>query len=234
MRLATLIFPLLLVAGCGDAASSYVDEGPRTSRSFPAGDFAAIDMRGAEKLVVRTGQPVSVKAEGSQRAIDALQISTQSGRLLIGRKQGEKGVGKGTTITVTVPKLDSMTVEGAGDIDVDRVSGDSFSLVLAGAGSFNLGAAQLKSIDMSLRGAGSVTAKGTADRARIETRGVGSYEIDGLVTQDLDVSVKGTGSVSANATRTAKIDLAGVGSVDVVGGAKCEISRKGVGSVTCK
>ena len=234
MRLARTIIPLAMLAGCGDVASSKVDAGPETTRTFQVDAFEAIDLKGAERLVVHTGKPAAVMAAGPQGAVDRLEISTQSGRLLISRKKGVDVSGKGTTITVNMPKLTAMTVEGAGDISVDRVAGDNFSLVLAGAGTVDLGSAELKSIDMSLRGAGDIKASGRADRAVVETRGVGSFDLDKLVTRDLKVSVKGTGSVSANATGTAVVDLAGVGSVDISGGAKCTVTRKGIGSVSCQ
>lgn len=197
--------------------------------------FTAVDAMGPDTVVLVTGDTFSIKAEGDAEAIKTLHYKIDGPAILIGRKTG-KWYGesaKGVTITITAPKISSVSLSGSGDFKGDKLSGDKVQIDLAGSGNINVTAITAPAVEGNVAGSGDIKAGGTAVKAEWSIAGSGNIDAAAIVSQDVEASIAGSGDVRVNATKTVDADIAGSGDVYVTGGATCSKSIVGSGKVIC-
>ena len=224
----------LLFAGCSGNAQ-LGDGGPQVSRDYPVSAFQEVSANGAYDVTITTGKAPTVRAEGTQAAIDALQIEVQNGRLTIRSEPNNKWkVGReAARISVTVPALTRGTLAGAGDLVIDRVTGDRFEGSVSGAGDLRIGEVAVSQLSLSLAGAGDIEAAGRTREGRYSVAGAGNMRAPNLTAETAEASVSGAGNISTRVTGTARATVSGVGDIEISGGARCQQRTSGMGEVRC-
>jgi hypothetical protein len=241
MRSLFLTVALAAIAACSAGAqnnaggqSGSAGSDARTSRNFEVGSFDKINLTGASNVVVTVGGQPSVRAEGDAAMIERLEITVVEGELRIGMRNGTFSNNHGSvTVRVTVPSLQSASVAGAGDMNIDTVNGQTFAATIGGAGDLDIAQLRVGNASFTLAGAGNIRAVGGAQQASATLRGAGNMDLDRFEAADATVALTGTGSVALRATRTAQVRLSGVGNVAIEGGARCTVERSGLGHVRC-
>lgn len=226
----------LAAAGCTEAKSE--NGGPTIDRDYAVSEFDRIELAGAYDADVRTGAAPSVRARGSQKAIEDLEVVVDDGALVIKpRKKMNFGWGSHhgkVALTVTVPTLRAAEIAGSGDIRIDNVSGDSFDGGIAGSGNLKIRRVEVNRLKLTIAGSGSAQAAGgRAKSAEYEIAGSGGIDARGVAVETAAVSIAGSGDVDAQASNTASVSIMGSGNVGMTGGAKCTVSKAGSGNVRC-
>ena len=237
--LATLLGAVAVaMAGCGHAAAE--SGGPTVQRDYQVGGFEQIEVAGPYDVDVRTGAAPSVRASGSEKAIERLVVEVRGDRLLI-HTRNEHGMfrmgwghsGK-VRLTVTVPQLRGAEIAGSGDIRINAVRGPSFAGQIAGSGDLSVDQLEVQDLKLGIAGSGSAVARsGRARDVKYEIAGSGDIDGKGIAAETASVSIAGSGSVAAHATATASVEIMGSGDVEMSGGAKCSVTKAGSGSVRC-
>ena len=247
MRSAVLVMSVLALAACsrggaheGDREGAAPSSGSATARNYQVDDFQKIVVEGPHDVNVTVGGATSVHAEGSAEAMEKLEIRVENGRLVIGGKKDKRNRWFNHTtdkdkvvVTVTVPALAGASVEGSGDIKVDKVQGDAFEGEIAGSGDLDIGDVRVKRAEFSIAGSGGIRAKGATDSSEVSIAGSGDIDVSGLQAKTAEISIAGSGGVRAHASETADVEIMGSGDVELAGGAKCSISKMGSGNVQC-
>jgi hypothetical protein len=242
--IALALATTLPLSACGysvfDAAEDMQSGGfdggkPITTTAQTADAFTAIEASGPDNIVLVTGDSFSIKAEGNAEAIKTLRFKVADGAIQIGRKNGKwRGdSGKAVTITVTAPKISSVSLAGSGDFKGDKLSGEKVVVDIAGSGSAIVGDVQSSVLEGNLAGSGEVKLAGRVAKADWSIAGSGDVDAASLVSETAEVSIAGSGSVLLNATKDVDASIAGSGNVDVSGGAQCKKSIMGSGSLNC-
>jgi hypothetical protein len=233
MRFNAILLAIPLVA-CGSGSAIGSDAGPQGERSFAASGFTRVATSAPADVRVTTGGAFSIKAKGGEKLLDRLEIANENGTLQIRVKKAAWNWGRDqkATIEVTMPQIDGASVAGAGDVTIDRGSGN-FTGTISGAGDLTIGQVEGGDVSFDVSGAGDVAVAGTAQTLNASVSGAGSVRAKELRVRAAEVSVAGAGSVDAMVDGDARVSLAGVGSVDLGPRAKCTVSKSGVGSVTC-
>ncbi|WP_306395420.1 head GIN domain-containing protein [Telluria beijingensis] len=177
--------------------------------------FKTIDARGPVSLVVEVGKAHSVRVEGNQKFIDRVTTEVVGGELRLNfDDRGSKSVNikDGERVVVTMPALASFRGEGAGQMILNNVRGDTF--------------------DVNYRGAGSLQMTGHVGHLRLNAEGVGEVVAKDLVAKDADVTFRGIGDVSVHATNRLNASVQGLGNLTYYGKPQ-SVSRSvtGIGSV---
>jgi hypothetical protein len=207
-------------------------------RTYQVGDFDRIKLTGSHDVIVTVGPAVSVSAEGDAASLDRLEIRVDGDTLRVGSKREGKWFdadsrGSHIVVRVTVPKLAGGSIEGSGDMRIDKTEGDSFKGAIGGSGDLEIGTMRVASADFSIAGSGSVRASGNADSVSMSIAGSGDVDAGGLQTKTAKISVMGSGDVRAHATETADVSVMGSGDVTVDGPARCTTNKMGSGDVRC-
>ena len=239
MRNIALLAAVASLATACHAAGSAEDTGPRVQRDFPvAGAFDKILLAGSPDVVVTVGGAPSVRAEGEADQLDRLEVVNQNGQLRIGLRNGgggffSWGTHRGIVVHVTLPALAAASINGSGDMRIDRVQGPAFAGSINGSGDMNIATLTSDQASFSTSGSGDITAAGHARQANVSVDGSGDMRLAQLETATATVAVTGSGDVGIRATQSAAIELHGSGDVTVTGPAHCTISKTGSGDVHC-
>jgi len=234
--LAVVVAASAALAGCQVHAE---DGGAVTSRNYQVGNFQQIEVAGPYDVQVRTGANPSVSARGSEKLLERTTVEVKGDKLIIHPERSHNWFNFGWSthgkarFAVTVPKLSGATIAGSGDINVDRVQGDSFEGTVAGSGGILVGNLDVQSLKLAIAGSGGVKGSGKAKSAQYDIAGSGGIDGAGIMTEQAKVSIAGSGDVKAHATGTADVSIMGSGDVDISGGAKCTVSKTGSGDVRC-
>lgn len=231
----------LTLAGCGlgdEETEVPGDAGPVESRPFAATGFTDVIAATPDRVVIRQGDSFAVTARGRAALLDRLDIRVDGSSLRVareGRMSDAVFNQLGTAvITITMPRLDGITLAGSGEVLADRLDGGNAQLTLAGSGDMTVGNAAVDAIDVTLAGSGDITMTGRAERADVTVAGSGSVGGVTFGVRTADVSVAGSGDVTLQVSNRADVTVLGSGDVTITGGATCSTNRRGSGSVTCR
>ena len=234
---SAILGAVLLLGAC--TANGGEDERPRAmgQRNFQVGAFEGVTLEGSHDVIVTVGGAPTVRAEGEVEELDRLDIRVEGGTLMIGSRRSERWFSfrrhRGVTVYVTAPALNAASIQGSGDLRVDRVQSDAFQAEIAGSGDLQIGQIQAGRASFAIAGSGDIRAAGRADSADVSVAGSGNMGLDRLQTRHASVSVAGSGNVSVNASELVDGSVMGSGNVRVVGGARCTVNKMGSGNVSC-
>jgi hypothetical protein len=225
----------VLLAACAAvalAAPAFADV-----RSFPVGGFDRVRNSTVGDVRVHVGGRPSVRASGSARALERLEVAVRGGELVIGMRRGSWfnwGRSDKLTIDVTAPALRAVALAGPGNMVVDRAQAREFTVALTGPGNVAVQAVQAGSVAIDLVGPGDVTLAGRAANARMNVSGPGNIRATGLSVRDATVSVSGPGDLTLSASGTVTGRVSGPGNIRILGGARCDVRKSGPGDVICR
>lgn len=208
------------------------------TRNYTVTSFDRIRVEGPYAVSVRVGGASFARAEGGQRALDAVSLRVE-GRTLYVRADrsaqvGNFGGGSSAPVTISVgtPDLAQATLSGAGSVAIDRLRGLEFVLLLSGSGSASIASADVDRLRVSLIGAGSARLAGRARQFTAIIRGPGSIEAAGLVSADATLSALGAATMTASASNSAKVSASGTASIALEGRPACDLKVAGSATVT--
>jgi Putative auto-transporter adhesin, head GIN domain len=227
-------------AALGGCHAHVEDAGATVSRNYQVGNFQEIEVAGPYDVDIKTGGNPSVSGQGGEKLLDRTVVEVRGNKLVI-RPQHTGGFfnfGWSThgsaNFTVTVPQLSGAAIAGSGDIHVDKITGQQFEGKVAGSGGLDVGTMEVQQLKLTIAGSGGVKAgAGKAQTAEYEIAGSGDLDAGAIQTQQVKVSIAGSGGIKAHSSGTADVNIMGSGDVDVAGGAKCNVSKAGSGSVRC-
>jgi hypothetical protein len=236
MRILFIAAILAATAACSAGAREEANGGNplgRATRTYQLASFDRIDLAGTPDVQVAVGGAVSVRADGDPADLDQLQIEVVDGGLRVGMRPGAVGLHRQVIVHVTMPALRSAAITGTGDINVDRVQGQTFTGTVGGTGNLDVRQLRVSEARFVVAGAGGIRASGSAERTNASLNGTGDVSLSGFETRDATVSLIGTGDIALRATGTAQVELTGTGGVTISGGARCTVARTGTGDVSC-
>ena len=107
-----------MLSACDHDDRRSSNRGPSRSEAREVGTFDSIDMQGAARLEITIGQPESLVIDGRSSAIERVETSVRHNTLYIESKPRDWFMSNNRrriTLKITVPKLDSLQVEGGND-----------------------------------------------------------------------------------------------------------------------
>ena len=183
--LPTLLPALLSAAHAADAV-----------RPLPG--FIAINAKGAFSMKVEVGKPLSVRVSGEEQFVKLLKTEVVDNELQVYLPEKQFSGARGTpTVTIGMPSLSRLKLEGAGDTQVSNVGSDR--------------------LDISYLGAGHLAASGKVQYLRLNAKGVGEVDTRQLRADRVDVQFEGVGQVSVYASELLNAVAKGIGSVSYYG-----------------
>ena len=222
-----------------DDAGEVASAGALASREYDASAFERVSLATPDTVEIVHGQAFSVRAQGDQSILDALVLSVEGGTLRIRYRAHENGGDwdrpdvPPVRIAITMPRLNGVSVAGAGDIAVGRFAAQRFEAAIAGSGDIAIESLQTDEAAFSIAGSGDLDVAGTAGSIDLSIAGSGDVTADDFRAQTMNVDIAGSGSASAYVTDAVQASFVGSGDVMVRGGAQCRSSTIGAGRLRC-
>jgi hypothetical protein len=205
----------LLLSGCGDHGDHGSSEGsPVVNERREVASFDSISLEGAAKLEIKIGEPLSVQISGNEKSVARTETSVSGGTLYIKNKARDWTIRNHARLTVqiTLPKLDSLELEGGNDVSVAGLHGGDTKIKAAGAAN--------------------IIANGQLDELTVRLAGAGHADLSKLAVIDAKVTVDGVGSVIVNPRDSLDATMNGVGAIFYTGSpSKVNTRMNGLGTI---
>jgi hypothetical protein len=193
--LLLMIASATLLGAC-DHDDDRRSRGPSRSESRDVGSFDSIDMSGAARLEITVGKPESLVIEGRSSSIERVETKVRHNTLFIESKPRDWFMSNNRrriTLKITVPRLESLEVEGGNDVRLTGFAGGETHIRAAGAAHI-LAEGHLEELTVRMSGAGHGDfSRLIADEANVVVEGVGSVIVH--PKDSLDATMNGVGAI---------------------------------------
>lgn len=205
-------------AGAGGRGERVQGSGRLATEMRALPDFQHLRLEDSLSVAVRSGAQNSVSIRADDNILPLVEAAVQDGTL---RLRYQRGVTLRTqmpvTIELTCKGLESVALNGSGDLDLSDPQADSLTLTLAGSGQVNMRRARLGRLTVQLAGSGDMRLAGQADAIMLALAGSGNILADALVARNAEVRLSGSGNVRVQARDRLSVQLSGSGNVHHVG-----------------
>jgi len=166
--------------------------GKLTSVDRRVGQFHAIVMQDLSKIQLTLGAPLSLSVTADDNVQDAIDTKVKNGILTIGVSKSFQTV-REPYVTISVPELNEVHIDGAGEIIVDGIKGDIFNIDAPGAGNFR-GTGAVINEKITQSGSGTIDCSMVkADNVKAESTGSGKCTL--WAEKSLNAKLNGVGSI---------------------------------------
>jgi hypothetical protein len=211
---SSVVLLLLLIASVASAGLFSRGEkgsGDLTTRTHDLDDCQAIRLECGLDIDITFGSEQRVALVMDDNLVEFYELTVRNGTLVIDADDDPRP-SRDARLELVLRRLESVEIEGAGDITVEDLDGDRLT------------------IDIS--GAGDIEASGEVERLDLVVNGAGDIDTRDLAAERATVTINGAGDVRVRADKACTVEINGVGDVDVYGDPDdFEKDVNGIGSV---
>ena len=213
---------------------------------------AKVDLSGPVNLTLRQGPAQSLEVRGEQRLLANIDTSIDGDILHIAPRGILLRHRTPIEVTITLPALESLSVNGSGDHTVSGFAGDHLDVALDGSGNMRFngryreitaavrGSGNLEltggtsdTVDAAVIGTGRLTLVGSSRELHAEMRGSGELDARHLRADAVALIQQGSGESAVYASKRLHADMNGSGEARVFGNPdERSVSRNGSGTVS--
>lgn len=221
-KLFVAVTALAIVASCEinfNGGKAIICEGPVVEKEMEAlTDFNAVTVNGAVDLYYSQASTYSVRVKANEEVFDHLDYKVEDGVLILGTLDNVNIRAKEYTVTVTLPVLSkihvngaadvyqqgeynsdqplNIHVNGAGDLNLkEKVSVPSISIHVNGAGDIRISDMDVNELSIKVNGAGDAVLGGKAASAHFSVNGAGDIDARNLECEDITTQKAGLASI---------------------------------------
>lgn len=187
----------LLLGSTSFGATPGLAEDASEERNLP--EFTRIVLEGAMDLIIHAGRDQSVRVETDHDYLSRVETYVSGDTLHISQK-GKRWHDNEVFLEISLRGIESLGIEGAGDVEIYDIDSDTFNL--------------------DIDGAGDVTLQGKCGDADFEINGAGDLDASKLQCKNVTVEINGAGDADVYASESVVAELNGVGDIEVCGDPK--------------
>jgi hypothetical protein len=229
----TALAAVLLVALSGCSALG-VDPGAPVSREQQLDEADSVVLSTPGSLVVRVGKSPSLTVTAGKNVIDSLGSRVVDGVVRLGGSKRPGAMVGAIRYELTLPLLESVTVEGSGSVRADFSGGKAVKIKVGGSGTVAGTGLTATSVDTVVEGSGDVRLRGTTTEQAVTIRGSGNFDGTRLSSARATVDIAGSGDVDVTVTERLTASIAGSGNIRHRGGATVDASIAGSGDISAR
>lgn len=201
--------PLMQFASC---MKTVTGDGPVVKETRSPGKFHSLELALSATVHIRYGDEYSVEINGQQNILDEIELKMKNTALIIKTKANIIN-GEPVVINITMPKMESLSVVGSGEISVkETIKSPQLSMGVSGSGSIKADAVcdELYGI---ISGSGSVQCSGSSGKLDITINGSGEFEMENLRADYCKATVTGSGNIKVNVISSLEAIISGSGNI---------------------
>ena len=200
MLCAACVFPINGLNGITvNNGKKVTCKGPVITKELDLSGFDAITVNGSSDMELIQGDYFKVLVKANEEVFDYIDYKVEDGVLVLETKDHVNIRAEEYEITITLPLLKELIVNGAADTDIKAgyVSSENLKVVVNGAGDFDLSGIKVPSLSFNLNGAGDIEADGLdVDELSVVVNGAGDIDLSGKAGK-ASFSVSGAGDIDA-------------------------------------
>lgn len=207
-KILTTLLVLIAMNSC--ILGTIIGNGRIVSTERTVNNFYEVDTDFVGDVNIKQGSVQEVRVTGDSNILEYITTTVKQGVLTINSTMNYSSA-RGISVDITVPDINSVYVNGVGDVDIEEFYTDRLTLITDGVGS--------------------IKASGQVVTLTAEVHGVGDLELKNLLSSDATALVDGVGDIEIHANRTLDLRVDGVGDITYYGNAHVTLRDEGVGSI---
>ena len=218
---ALLLLSLVLMACSIPVIKVVKGSNVMATESRDVGNFDAIQLDGAGKLVITQGETMALQIEAEDNILPYLESSVVGNTLELGFQDHfwQRTLLPTETITysLVVTDLNALTFNGAGDLEMNQLATDELSIVVNGAGQVQINDLTANSLKIQINGTGDVSVAGEVTTQAIGIDGAGTVKNGDLKSSTTFITANGLGVATVWATDQLEVTFNGGGTLNYYG-----------------
>ena len=221
MRTTTVLsLAAIFVAGCGvGQMECEKGKGGTVTREIPVAMLNAIVVEGSMDVNVLRGDTQRVEVTAQPGLIDLVKTKVDNGVWRVGTTKCFSS-DEEFSIRLMVPMLNSVIVEGSGDVLSERVfNSGKTHLEVRGSGSITVDTLHERLLEIRIGGSGGIVINaGECQELDARSHGSGDVRAGGLCVRTVNADLSGSGGLLVDVLDTLTADLSGSGDLRYRGG----------------
>ncbi len=235
--LSLLVITSSLLSACQLPFTRVVQgSGVVVSETRDVSGFNAITLNGVGRLDIIQGGSESLEIEAEDNILKELTSDVQAGTLTLGYQDSfwvsSVIPTKEIVYTLTVVDLTELTINGAGDVDIESLQTDTMAMTINGAGQVEIDDLTAETLSVQISGTATIELAGQVTRQTVNIAGAGNYQAGDLQSSTASVKVEGLGNARVWAVETLTITISGSGAVSYYGSPELSQEISGLGDIT--
>ena len=175
-------------------------------------NFYSVNVSGSSKVFITQGNTFDVQVKAYENLLPSLMTTVEDGTLKIAYKQNTNIRNDNSEITITMPSLTGLTLQGDGSINTKGqfIGAENFVINASGSGTISM-------------------ENGSANNLRITLNSSSTVKTFGFPVQRAEVTISGSGNAEINVAKTLNGTISGSGNIYYKGAAE-SITTKITGS----
>lgn len=228
--LLLIALAITLLTSCEKDKNCVRGSGSIVSHDYAIASFDELYLYGKAEVFITEASQTSLRIEGQENILNALNVDVKNGDLSIGNdncfKESEK-----LTMYLSTPSLSAVKIEGLCDVNTEGIfSGASFRAEIDGSGSMDL-QLDVQEFSAYISGDGDITATGKADTQTIRISGMGDMQLFDLEGSNGDITIDGSGDIEINVSEKLTINISGSGNIYYLGTPTITKDVSGIGNI---
>lgn len=211
-----LIGVAMFLTSCEGTWPNCVDgNGVIITETRDVSDFTNVESNGEFDVFIYPGNEREVIVEADENLMGLIITRVSGDNLIIETRRGNCiRSSENVRVTVNVPDLSHIDLNGSGNIWCDSLSTSSFETELDGSGTIQCVHMQVPEMDIDLDGSGNIEMDGTYTTVKAVIDGSGEITLSGI-SPDADFLINGSGNIRADEleTNTCYARITGSGSI---------------------
>jgi len=232
MKTLSYILLFFALTSCMSTAQSIVGNGTLKKETRAADGFAGVVSDGPFDVAIAYGEPNGVTVEADENLLPYIETVVEENILVIRVKEGRSLKAKNKiTLTLSATKLNTLALNGSGNI---KASGNfrndgTTDLAIGGSGNLHVSFESFGSLNAAVNGSGDMMLSGKARDLSAAINGSGNIEAYGVTVDNANVAINGSGNVNITANGSINATISGSGNVNYKGSAT-DINESSPGS----
>ncbi|PCI51521.1 MAG: hypothetical protein COB49_01515 [Alphaproteobacteria bacterium] len=197
-------------------------------------EFIKVSVNILADVNVQVGKDYGLNVKADEKDLKYIKIYVKGQTLVIENKKNHfsSWYGDPPEITISMPKMKKITLNGSADVDIKDIHGSYFIVVVNGSGQVDFEGSS-EELKVEVNGSGSLSsASFNARESQIDVNGSGSVALAGEC-RELEVNIYGSGNFAGKNYKCNDVDavIFGSGDLDVFASGSLEVDVKGAGEV---
>lgn len=201
-----------------------------TTESRDIDGFTGVSVSGSADITVTQAETFSVEVTADSSLQEHIDTKVTDATLHIDQNYSIVGASPVVSVSITMPRLASLSLSGSADATVSGLRGEALDLESSGSSDVRIDG-DVSSLTIAISGSGDVTLHGTAHSVDVSTSGSGTVAGSGLTASTAKASVSGSGDISLRVTDALDARVSGSGNVEYYGNPSVTTNTSGSGEV---
>ena len=238
---------------CGAfTARPAIGSGVIETQTIDISGFDRVLLEGFGNVYIEQGESEYLSVQTDSNIIPLLDIKVQGRELRLGTKLGvDITPSESITYNLTVKSLNSISLAGSGNFEVEPMKSGDMTVSLPGSGNINIkglkagnlsvdlnGSGNItikgidaKTLDGSLKGSGDINLAGHVNSQNVTINGSGNYLAGNLQTDISDISIPGSAGATVWVKDELRVNISGSGDIHYFGKPTVSQSISGSGNI---